>query len=93
MPYKAGHLTAGRHAHLVKQNEQADSSDPATEQADRIIRQAIQKHALFQSACLPQQIRPLLFVRYRDSTQYGSHVDDAIMGSRRCAPILLSRCF
>lgn len=80
VPYASGRRTAGWHALQVKHTEQANPAEPATEQADHIIHQAMSNHVLFQAACLPYHIRHCLFARYRDSMEYGSHVDDAIMG-------------
>ena len=81
LPFNDGRQTAGWHARLVKNNEQADSANELTQQADALIRHAMDRHTLFQSATLPQQIRPLMFARYRESMAYGPHVDDAIMAN------------
>lgn len=83
LPYSDGRATAGWHARLVKQNEQADGSHLMARQAESLIRSALEQNSLFQSAALPQNIRPFLFARYRQSMSYGAHVDDAIMDNNR----------
>lgn len=79
LPHTDGRQTAGWHAQFVKNNEQAEYSHELTRQADTLVREAMNRHTLFQSATLPHSMQPLLFARYRESMAYGPHVDDAIM--------------
>lgn len=79
LPFTDGRQTAGWHARLVKNNEQATSADDTSRRIDQLIWQAMQRHALFQSAALPKAIQPCLLARYRESMNYGRHVDDALM--------------
>ncbi len=78
LPFTDGRQTAGWHARLVKNNEQA-AGDDRVQHIDQLIRQAMQRHTLFQSAALPKAIQPFLLARYRETMNYGLHVDDALM--------------
>lgn len=75
-----GKATAGWHARLVKDNEQAVASHPATQEAAGLVAAALRGNEVFRSAVLPQRLRPVLFARYGEARSYGAHVDDALMG-------------
>ncbi len=75
-----GTATAGWHAKLVKHNRQAEGG-PETQALQAEVAQALARHELFQLACRPRRMRPVLFSRYEPGMEYGSHVDDAVMGS------------
>jgi PKHD-type hydroxylase len=77
--FAEGKATAGWHARLVKDNEQAVASPPATEAA-ALVEAALRGHEVVRSAVLPRRIRPVLFARYGAGRAYGPHVDDALMG-------------
>jgi len=79
VPFSDGRNTAGWHARLVKENLQADKTEPAV-RAEAIVRDALFTNPLFQAAALPRSLRPILFSRYEEGMGYGSHVDDALMG-------------
>lgn len=79
LPFTDGRQTAGWHARLVKNNEQAAAGDEQARYLDQLIKQALQRHGLFQSAALPKAIQPFLLARYRETMNYGLHVDDALM--------------
>jgi PKHD-type hydroxylase len=74
-----GAATAGWHARLVKRNQQA-AADITSEHLRQRIDQVLALHPLFTMACRPRRIRPLLFSRYEAGMEYGTHVDDAVMG-------------
>jgi PKHD-type hydroxylase len=76
-----GKVTAGWHARLVKHNTQLPSSDPAMPQLRELVQQALMRNPLFQMAALPKAIGPILFSRYDLGMSYGSHVDNAFMGT------------
>jgi PKHD-type hydroxylase len=76
--YVDGKQTAGWHAKLVKHNQQLAGGDVAA-QADKIIREALLKHPVFDAAVRPQRLRSMLFSRYQGGNAYGAHVDDALM--------------
>ena len=71
--------TAGWHAKLVKRNRQAGAG-PERRALQAEVGAALARHELFQIACRPKHLRPVLFSRYEAGMEYGSHVDDAIMG-------------
>lgn len=73
--------SAGWHARLVKANRQAAPSHPAVRQAAALVAAALREHAVFRAAVQPRRIAPPLFARYGTGEAYGTHVDDALMGS------------
>lgn len=77
--FEDGRATAGWHARLVKRNEQAAGAD-ALQAAARAVETALGENALFRMAALPRRVRPVMFSRYRPGMDYGSHLDDAMMG-------------
>jgi PKHD-type hydroxylase len=77
-----GKFTAGWHARMVKHNTQLkDDGTGLVQELQQNVMAALQKNALFQMAARPKQIRPLLFSRYEAGMDYGTHVDNALMGS------------
>jgi PKHD-type hydroxylase len=77
-----GRATAGWAARLVKNNEQAEAGGPV-EGLRRRLADHILDHELFQIAVRPKALTPLLVSRYGPGKQYGTHVDDALMGGMR----------
>ena len=80
-----GRKTAGWHAKLVKANEQSDSRNPKTQEARKLVQEAVQANVTVALAVIPSHIRPILFSRYREGMSYGAHIDDAIMGRGQLA--------
>ncbi len=78
--YVDGKQTAGWHAKLVKHNQQLAKSEPA-DHADRLVREALLAHPVFNAAVQPKRLRRMLFSRYQGGNAYGAHVDDALMGA------------
>jgi PKHD-type hydroxylase len=78
-----GKTTAGWHARLVKRNTQLRSDASALPSLREWVLQALHDNTLFQIAALPKTISPILFSRYETGMEYGSHVDNAIMGGDR----------
>lgn len=78
-----GRETAGWHARLVKKNEQARRGSPEMEALKRRLSTKLMENALFRSFVRPKALTPLIVSRYREGMNYGSHVDDAIMGGMR----------
>ena len=78
--FRDGRETAGWHAKLVKNNEQADTADPAIASFKRELQEALEGNPLFQMAARPYRTTPIMFSRYRDTMAYGNHVDDPVMG-------------
>ncbi|HEU4621584.1 MAG TPA: Fe2+-dependent dioxygenase [Burkholderiaceae bacterium] len=78
-----GRATAGWHAKMVKNNQQAERGDPQVQVARDVLAQALGKHELFTLASRPRAFAPVLFSRYDAGMSYGTHVDDALMGDIR----------
>lgn len=77
--WEDGAKTAMGMAADVKNNNQADNSDPKIQAlANRILAQ-IGNTPDIVSAALPQHIFPPVFNRYNETEEYGYHVDAAIM--------------
>jgi PKHD-type hydroxylase len=83
MRFVDGATTAGWHAKLVKNNLQADRQQPEYAPLNKAVTDAILRNASFRMAARPRNITPLLFSRYRDTMEYGTHVDDPIMYNMR----------
>lgn len=75
-----GKITAGWHARLVKHNLQLDNHAATASDLKQTVMAALQRNALLQMAVRPKVIRPPLFSRYEVGMDYGSHVDNAVMG-------------
>lgn len=75
-----GRTTAGWHAKVVKNNTQLDSQASYAKDLRELIKAAMKRNALFQSAVLPKIIHSMLFSRYEQGMSYGRHVDNALMG-------------
>lgn len=77
-----GRATAGRHAALVKANDQALPC-PALDGILAKVEQALAANPLFRSAARPKAMTRLILSRYRSGQTYGLHVDDAVMQGLR----------
>ncbi|MFQ4139195.1 Fe2+-dependent dioxygenase [Nodosilinea sp. PGN35] len=77
--FGSGQATAGWHARLVKQNEQA-VPQAAIEPLKTTLQTALARSALFQAVACPRAIHSLLFSRYGVGMGYGRHTDNALMG-------------
>lgn len=78
-----GKVTAGWNAKLVKNNTQLSKQSAYYPILSDILKKAILRQDLVQTACRPRQIHSLLFSRYTSGMNYGSHVDNALMGQWR----------
>ncbi len=78
-----GQKTAGRYAKLVKNNQQIDQGDQSAAEIKEIILQAIEGNPLFQAAVLPKTTKDPLISRYEIGMEYGTHIDNALMGDLR----------
>jgi PKHD-type hydroxylase len=79
--WSSGKRTAGAAARGVKENEQADASDPRTLALERFVLDALRRHPTFEIAARPARVTRLLFSRYAPGMTYGAHTDDALMGA------------
>lgn len=75
-----GATTAGWHARTVKQNSQARAGDPAAAEIAAAVAAALQKHPVFNSGVQPRRMRTPLISRYLPGMNYGTHIDNALMG-------------
>jgi PKHD-type hydroxylase len=78
--FVSGKRTAGAAARGVKENLQADGSDPRVKELERFVVDALYRHPLFEIAARPARLSRLLFSRYEPGMTYGTHTDDALMG-------------
>ena len=81
LSWSSGKRTAGSAARGVKENLQADGSDPRTQALERFVVDALRRHPMFEMAARPARLSRLLFSRYEPGMTYGAHTDDALMGS------------
>jgi PKHD-type hydroxylase len=83
MRFVDGTTTAGWHAKLVKNNQQVDRTQLEYQPLNKSVTEAIMRNGTFRMAARPRHITPLLFSRYKDSMEYGTHVDDPVMYNLR----------
>ena len=76
-----GKTTAGWYAKQVKHNEQLPRD--ASQSLVSKVKASLERHPLFQVAVRPKQIHSLRFSRYGVGMSYGTHADNAMMGSYR----------
>ena len=76
-----GRATASEVAREVKHNLQATDRDEALDGCRRTIIDRLLQQEGFTLRVLPLRILPPMFNRYDAGMEYGSHVDNAIMGS------------
>lgn len=76
-----GRKTAGPEAAKVKRNEQADLSSRSGAALHTLLNDAIRKNAVFQAAAQPARLSRLLVSRSGEGQGYGTHVDNALMGT------------
>jgi PKHD-type hydroxylase len=75
--WQDGSSTAGRHARMVKNNEQA--MGPQVEMPRRVIAEALARNELFNMAALPRSTTSIMFSRYRPGMEYGTYIDNVLM--------------
>jgi PKHD-type hydroxylase len=78
-----GKTTAGWHARLVKNNLQVDATEALLAAARSKVENALMQNDLFRLAARPKNLSPMLFSKYAQGMEYGTHVDDAYMGALR----------
>jgi PKHD-type hydroxylase len=76
-----GKITAGWSAKTVKQNTQLDAKAAYAKDLKQFVKEALQRNPTFQAAVKPKIIHSMLFSRYEIGMSYGTHVDNALMGS------------
>ncbi|MBS0446636.1 MAG: Fe2+-dependent dioxygenase [Proteobacteria bacterium] len=73
-----GRVTAGYQGAPVKFNQQIDERSATAREAQRIVAGALERHPLFISATLPNEIYPPMFNRYGAGMTFGAHVDGSV---------------
>ena len=75
-----GRLSAGKEAIVVKSNEELPQDHPDMARLNNIVMGALVNHPDYQYGVLPHRIAAPFYARYNAGKQYGSHVDDPVMG-------------
>jgi PKHD-type hydroxylase len=75
-----GVLTSGWASRLVKNNEQLGAG-PALEAAQQKVVATLKANPVFSTAVLPRRLAPPLFARYEPGMQFGSHMDNVLIGA------------
>jgi PKHD-type hydroxylase len=79
LKWSTGKRTAGSAARGVKENLQADGSDPRAQALETFVAEALRRHPMFEIAAWPVRLTRLLFSRYEPGMTYGAHTDVALM--------------
>ena len=82
MRFEDGRATAGWSAKLVKDNEQAREGAALSLVREKVTK-AIMANEVFSLAIRPKALTPLIFARYGQGKEYGSHVDNPLMNGIR----------
>lgn len=80
VPFVDGRASAGGDARRVKNNEEVDPADQRVATLNRLVLLPLYRHPAFQAAAMPRRLSGAFFARYQPGMQYGSHVDDPVMG-------------
>ncbi|CAA6809791.1 MAG: Iron-uptake factor PiuC [uncultured Thiotrichaceae bacterium] len=75
-----GKLSVGREAKAVKNNQELAAENPYMQQLNHLVMPTLLENAEFQTAALPQRVATPFYARYTKGMQYGTHVDDPVMG-------------
>lgn len=85
--YEDGKATAGGNARKVKHNEQVSADpkgrDPKLESMQDLMTGLLWDNGHFVAAAQPKDILSPIFSRYTTGMQYGTHMDNALMGDMR----------
>jgi PKHD-type hydroxylase len=82
MRFEDGRATAGWSARLVKDNEQAREGAALSLLREKVTK-AITGNEVFSLAARPKALTLLIFARYGQGREYGSHVDNPLMNGIR----------
>lgn len=74
-----GVLSSGWASRLVKHNEQLGAGPALAAAQDQVIA-ALKANPVFSTAVLPRRFAPPLFARYEPGMQFGTHMDNPLMG-------------
>ena len=73
-----GRVSAGYQGAPVKHNEQIDERSEVAAACQSIVLGALERHPLFISAVLPNEVYPPMFNRYGEGMAFGAHVDGSV---------------
>ena len=73
-----GRVSAGYQGAPVKHNEQIDERAAVAAECQSVILGALERHPLFISAVLPNEVYPPMFNRYGEGMSFGAHVDGSV---------------
>jgi PKHD-type hydroxylase len=73
-----GRVSAGYQGAPVKHNQQIDERSLVAAECQSIILGALERHPLFISAALPNEVYPPMFNRYGEGMAFGAHVDGSV---------------
>jgi PKHD-type hydroxylase len=73
-----GRASAGYQGAPVKFNQQVDERADVAAQCQAIVLAALERHPLFISAVLPNEVYPPMFNRYGEGMAFGAHVDGSV---------------
>jgi len=77
-----GHTTAGWHTRQVKHNLQLGHNATESAELKAMVHSALSRNVLFQMVVHPKNVHSLMFSRYEVGMSYGTHIDNALMGSQ-----------
>lgn len=75
-----GRATAGEAVRDLKRNLQLTEQSKELDDCRQLVTNALLKVDAFNQRALPRRLLPMMFNRYDAGMEYGSHVDNAIMG-------------
>lgn len=78
-----GRETAGRAAREVKHNQQLKPGTQSETTVIELLKQSLQRSALFQMATRPKAVHSVMVSKYEPGMSYGTHTDNAFLGSFR----------
>jgi len=73
-----GRVTAGHQGAAVKRNQQIEEGSQTARRCGALVLAALERHAHFISAALPNVVYPPMFNRYGVGMTFGEHVDGAV---------------
>ena len=73
-----GRVSAGWQGAPIKHNEQIDERAAVAAECQSVILGALERHPLFISAVLPNEVYPPMFNRYGEGMAFGAHVDGSV---------------
>jgi PKHD-type hydroxylase len=73
-----GRVSAGYQGAPVKRNEQIDERSDVAMECQSLVLGALERHPLFISAVLPNEVYPPMFNRYGEGMAFGLHVDGSV---------------